>query len=254
MITENGLCWIIAFPFHLSPWSFIQRLLMSPGCAQWVSGSKCQGHNAVITENGLCRIISLPLYLSSWNFIQRLPMRWGCALLILGSKGQRSRSQCIDNLKWFMLHNCCPFTFIIIKLHTKTLHELRMCPTGFGVKRSRSQCIDNWKWLMLYNCFPFTSIIIKLHTKTLHELRMCPMGFGVKRSKVKSHAMIQSRLSYATLQGTLMKRSHMTGGLLIQSPTEWLRGQTVYDFLTFSKSNQITGCVPMLYSTCTCTS
>ena len=44
------------------------------------------------------------------------------------------------------------------------------------------------------------------------------MGFGVKRSKVKSHAMIQSRLSYATLQGTLMKRSHMTGGLLIQSP------------------------------------
>ena len=29
---------------------------------------------------------------------------------------------------------------------------------------------------------------------------------------------IQSRLSYVTLQGTLMKRSHMTGGLLIQSP------------------------------------
>ena len=29
---------------------------------------------------------------------------------------------------------------------------------------------------------------------------------------------VQSRLSYATLQGTETKRSHMTGGLLIQSP------------------------------------
>ena len=32
------------------------------------------------------------------------------------------------------------------------------------------------------------------------------------------HICVQSRLSYATLQGTLMKRSYMTGGLLIQSP------------------------------------
>ena len=31
-------------------------------------------------------------------------------------------------------------------------------------------------------------------------------------------ANVQSRLSYVTLQGTLMKRSHMKGGLLVQSP------------------------------------
>ena len=30
--------------------------------------------------------------------------------------------------------------------------------------------------------------------------------------------ILQSKLSYATLQGTETKRSHLTGGLLIQSP------------------------------------
>ena len=66
-----------------------------------------QGHNALITENSICRIIAFLLLLSSWNFIQRLPMRLGCALLISGSRGQGHN---IDNWKWFMLHNCFPFT------------------------------------------------------------------------------------------------------------------------------------------------
>ena len=43
---------------------------------------------------------------------------------------------------------------------------------------------------------------------------------------------VQSRLSYVTLQGTLIKRSHMTGGLLIQSPYNDQEGK-VYDFSTF---------------------
>ena len=38
-------------------------------------------------------------------------MRRGCVLLISGSKGQKSRSQCIDNWKWFMFHNCFRFYF-----------------------------------------------------------------------------------------------------------------------------------------------
>ena len=43
--------------------------------------------------------------------------------------------------------------------------------------------------------------------------------FVIKASSVEVFDInIQSRLSYVTLQGTLLKRSHMTGDLLIQSP------------------------------------
>ena len=153
----------------------------------WGQKVKGQGHNALIVENGLCRIISFSLHLSSWNFTHRLPMSRGCALFILGSKGQRSRSQCIDYRKRFMSHDFFPFTPIIMKLHTQTPHESRICPTYLGSKgqRSRSQCIDYRKRFMSHNFFLFTPIIIKLHTQTPHESRMCPIYFGVKRSKVK---------------------------------------------------------------------
>ena len=36
-----------------------------------------------------------------------------------------------------MAHNCFPFTPIIMKLHTQTPHEARMCPIDFEVKRSK---------------------------------------------------------------------------------------------------------------------
>ena len=98
---------------------------------------------------------------------------------------QRSRSQCINNWKWFPAHNCFPFTPIIMKLHMQTPHESRMCPIDFEVKRSRSQCINYWKWFPAHNCFPFTPIIMKLHMQTPHESRMCPIDFEVKRLKVK---------------------------------------------------------------------
>ena len=35
------------------------------------------------------------------------------------------------------LHNCFPFTPIIMKLHMQTPHESRMCPIDFEVKRSK---------------------------------------------------------------------------------------------------------------------
>ena len=72
-----------------------------------------------------------------------------------------------------MTHSCFPITPIIMKLHTQTPHESRMCSIDFGVERSRSQCIDYRKWFMLHNFFSFTIIIIKLHTQTTHESRMC---------------------------------------------------------------------------------
>ena len=85
-----------------------------------------------------------------------------------------------------MSHNCFPFTSIIMKLFTKTLYELRMCPIDFGSKgqRLRLQCIDNLKYFMSNNWFLFTPFIMKLHTKAPHELRKYPIDFGVKRSNV----------------------------------------------------------------------
>ena len=66
----------------------------------WVKRSKVK-----VTMHWLQKIVlahnCFPLQLSSWNFTRRLSVSWWCALLISGLKGQKSRSQCIDNWKWF---------------------------------------------------------------------------------------------------------------------------------------------------------
>ena len=103
----------------------------------WGQKFKGQGHNARITENGFLCITASPLHLSLWNFTCSLPMIQVCALWNLGSKGQRSRSQCKDYWKWFLAHNCFPFTPIFMKLHMQSPHELSMDPMDFGVKRSK---------------------------------------------------------------------------------------------------------------------
>ena len=66
-------------------------------------------------------------------------MNWVWTLWTLGSKGQRSRSQCKDYWKWFLVHNCFPFTPIFMKLHMQSPHESSMCPMKFRVKRSKGQ-------------------------------------------------------------------------------------------------------------------
>ena len=63
-------------------------------------------------------------------------MSQGCALLILRSKGQRSRSWRMVIWKWFPYDNWLCNQPMIMKLHTLTHHESRMCPIDFGVKRS----------------------------------------------------------------------------------------------------------------------
>ena len=63
-------------------------------------------------------------------------MSQGCALLILRSKGQRSRSWRMVIWKWFPYDNWLCNQPMIMKLHTLTPHESRMCPIDFGVKRS----------------------------------------------------------------------------------------------------------------------
>ena len=77
------------------------------------------------------------IHLWSWNFIHLLPMSQGCALLILGSKGQRSRSWRMVIWKWFPDDNRLCNQPMIMKLHTLTHHESRMCPIDFEVKRSK---------------------------------------------------------------------------------------------------------------------
>ena len=79
-----------------------------------------------------------------------------------------------------MLHNYFPFTPIIMKLHIKTTHELRMCPLDFGGQMVKVTMNRLLKFFCMHNCFPFTSNIMKFHTKTPLELRMCPIDFGVK--------------------------------------------------------------------------
>ena len=73
----------------------------------------------------------------SWNFIHLLTMSQGCALLILRSKGQRSRSWRMVIWKWFPDDNWLCNQPMIMKLHTLTHHESRMCPIDFDVKRSK---------------------------------------------------------------------------------------------------------------------
>ena len=95
-----------------------------------------------VTMQGLLKkdsggITASPLHLSLWNFTCSLPMSRVWTLWTLGSKWQRSRSQCKDYWKWFLAHNCFPFTPIFMKLHMQSPHESSMCPMKFRVKMSK---------------------------------------------------------------------------------------------------------------------
>ena len=96
-------------------------------------------------------------------------MSQGCALLILRSKGQRSRSWCMVIWKWFPDDNWLCNQPMIMKLHTLTHHESRMCPIDFEVKRSRSWRMVIWKWFPDDNWLCNPPMIMKLHTLTPHE-------------------------------------------------------------------------------------
>ena len=104
---------------------------------------KDQGHNALMTENGLRRIIAFSSHLPPWNFTQRLLLSWECAPLIL-FWGQKVKVTMYWFLNIFLMHNCFSFAPIIMKLHTKTPLELRMCPIDFGVKRSKVNVTMHW--------------------------------------------------------------------------------------------------------------
>ena len=51
-------------------------------------------------------------------------------------KGQGHNALITEN---GLLHNCFPFTPIIMKLHTKTPHESRICPIDFRGQKVQGQ-------------------------------------------------------------------------------------------------------------------
>ena len=55
------------------------------------------------------------------------------------SRSHRHNAFITQNGLCLINHNCYPFTHIIMKLHTQTSHEWRMCPIDFWVTRSRSE-------------------------------------------------------------------------------------------------------------------
>ena len=102
-----------------------------------VCPSVCLSVSLSVRHTSFRTITDSVIHLWSWNFIHLLPMSQGCALLILGSKGQRSRSWRMVIWKWFPDDNWLCNQPMIMKLHTLTHHESRMCPIDFEVKRSK---------------------------------------------------------------------------------------------------------------------
>ena len=111
----------------------------------WV---KCQGHcidNWKKTRLGKKWFFIIPIVIKLYT---KTPDVSRMFTIDFGVK--RSRSQCIDNWKPFMLHNCSSFTTFIMKLLTQTPHELRICPIDFGVKRSKVKVTMHWLLKMIY--------------------------------------------------------------------------------------------------------
>ena len=99
-----------------------------------------------------------------------------CALLILGSKGQGHGVFMIEHITV-----CNPS--MIMKFHTLSPYESRMCPVDFGGKRSSWGIYALKRWFLNQSCLCNQHMIIKLYTTQWpapHESRMCPIDFGVK--------------------------------------------------------------------------
>ena len=97
---------------------------------------------------------------------------------------QRSRSQCMYDWKWFILHDCFTCTPIILKLHTQTPHQTRKRPIYLGSKgqRPRSQCIYIWKMFMSHYFYPLHPSSWN-HIQTPSQWRICPIDFRIERLK-----------------------------------------------------------------------
>ena len=82
-----------------------------------------------------------------------------------------------------MSHTCSPFTPIIMKLHTQTLHETRMCPIDLGSKGQGHNAMISDNGL----CCIISISLFTYHHETSHIdfpwVADLPYYFGVKRSR-----------------------------------------------------------------------
>ena len=102
-----------------------------------------------------------------------------CALWNLGSKGQRSRSQCKDYWKWFLAHNCFPFSPFFMKLHMQSPHESSMDPMDFGVKGQGHNARITEKGFWRITASLYTYLYENSHAFS-PWVEYGPMNFGVK--------------------------------------------------------------------------
>ena len=133
LLFENGFRTITDSVINLWSWNFIHLLTMSQGCALLILGSKGQRSR-------------------SWRMVI---WKWSTEIMVadlnlLGSVGDL---YCFSNTFSMLLYVapiCCPLVWkwfpddnwlcnqpMIMKLHTLTHHESRMCPIDFEVKRSK---------------------------------------------------------------------------------------------------------------------
>ena len=139
----NGFRIITDPVMNLWSWNFIHLLSMRQGCALLILGSKGQrsrswgmvnckwfpDHNWLCNPPMIMKLHTLAPHksydlLPAW--VKDVPYWF-----------QRSRSWGMVNCKWFPDNNWPCNQPVIMKLHTLTLHEARMCPIDFGVKRSK---------------------------------------------------------------------------------------------------------------------
>ena len=148
-----------------------------------------------------------------------------------GVKGQKSRSQCNDCRKSFMLHT---FVVIAFRMHLSSWNFIQGLPMGWrcaflilGSKsqRSRSQCINSWSCFIAHNWFPFTTYIMKIHTKT--PIKDVPTWFLGQKVKGQGHnALIPENVAHNCFPFTPKhhKTSHKNASL-VEGVPYWFRGQ-----------------------------
>ena len=143
-------------------------LTLSQGYALLISGSKGQGHGALVIDNGFRTITDSAIHLWSWNFIHLLPLSRGCALLISGPKGQGHGLIVIEN-------GVRTITDSVIRLWSWNF--IHLLPMSQGcvllILRSRSWETDDWKQFPDYDWLYNLPMIMKLHTPAPFESRSC---------------------------------------------------------------------------------
>ena len=129
-----------------------------------------------------------PLHLSSWTSQAHSPWVKDGPCWPWGQKVKGQGHNAWGQVKWFYVHNCFPFTPILMKLHRHTPHESRMGPVDFRVKRLKVKVPMHGVRLNGFMCITASP----LHQSSWNFTGTLPLSqgwalsaSGSKRSKVK---------------------------------------------------------------------